>query len=343
MRLKLLNQNTLNATDPNILVPDYVKLFLQKKKREVSDTTYAAYEHKVRRISESFQSTKLKDLKEPMIESFLDALFDVHHASPRTVKDIKVLFGSILEQAIKDGLISHNPVKEVVINKSLADKYATIKNVDDDFFSFEEAQQFLNAAKDHELYELFYFTLFFGLRREESLGLRWSAIDFKNKTMQINHTVTIGTTVTRKNTTKTTSSARTYPLSDVQILMLLQLKKKEAENRRLCGNGYYESDYIFKHVDGSLYYPDYPTKAFGKIIKKHPELPQHITFHGLRSSCVSILVHRGYDIKSIQKWVGHADIDTTLRIYAKVKERDAKKEISDGMTDIIQIKDYGNE
>ena len=248
-----------------------------------------------------------------------------------------------MEQSIKDGLISHNPVKEVVINKNLADKYARIKNVDDDFFSFEEAQQFLDAAKDHELYELFYLTLFFGLRREESLGLKWSAIDFKNKTMRINHTVTIGTTVTRKNTTKTASSTRTYPLSDEQILMFLKLKKTEIENRILCGNGYYDSDYIFKHVDGTLYYPDYPTKAFGKIIKEQPELPQHITFHGLRSSCLSILVHQGKDVKSIQKWVGHADINTTLRIYAKVKDKDAKREISDTMTDIIQIKDYGNE
>ncbi len=343
MRLKLLKKDTLNVIDQNISVSEYVNLFLQKKKREVADTTYAAYLYKTRHITEYFQSTKLKDLKESMIESFLDALFEVHHASPRTVKDIKVLFGSILEQSIKDGLISHNPVKEVVINKNLADKYARIKNVDDDFFSFEEAQQFLDAAKDHELYELFYLTLFFGLRREESLGLKWSAIDFKNKTMRINHTVTIGTTVTRKNTTKTASSTRTYPLSDEQIQMFLKLKKTEIENRILCGNGYYDSDYIFKHVDGTLYYPDYPTKAFGKIIKKHPELPQHITFHGLRSSCVSILVHQGKDVKSIQKWVGHADINTTLRIYAKVKDKDAKREISDTMTDIIQIKDYGNE
>ena len=122
--------------------------------------------------------------------------------------------------------------------------------------------------------------------------------------------------------------------------MFRQLKKKEKANRRLCGNGYFDSDYIFKHVDGTLYYPDYPTKAFGKLIKRIPELPQSITFHGLRSSCVSILVHQGMDVKSIQKWVGHADIDTTLRIYAKVKDKEAKREISDAMNGIISLKDY---
>ena len=71
-----------------------------------------------------------------------------------------------------------------------------------------------------------------------------------------------------------------------------------------------------------------------------PELPQSITFHGLRSSCVSILVHQGMDVKSIQKWVGHADIDTTLRIYAKVKDKESKMEISNAMNDIIPLKKY---
>ena len=93
-------------------------------------------------------------------------------------------------------------------------------------------------------------------------------------------------------------------------------------------------------MDGKPYYPDYPTKLFGKLVKKFPDLPQGITFHGLRSSCVSILVHQGMDVKSIQKWVGHADIDTTLRIYAKVKDKETKKEISDTMKDIIPLKEY---
>ena len=46
---------------------------------------------------------------------------------------------------------------------------------------------------------------------------------------------------------------------------------------------------------------------------------------------------------SIQKWVGHEDIDTTLRIYAKVKEKEAKKEISSVMNNLIQPKKYSND
>ena len=343
LRNSILNNKVDSSVDKNVSIKDYADFVLNKKKREVSDTTYASYYYRAKRIKEYFADTKVKDLNERLVECFLDDLFESHHVQPRTVKDIKVFLGNIIEYAVHDNIITYNPVREVVINKNLAAIYAKEKNADEAFFSYEEAQLFLNNIKDHELYELFYLTLFFGLRREEILGLRWSAIDLKKKIMKINHTVTKGTKVTRSNTTKTDSSAREYPLTDEQIKMFIQLKDKEMTNRKLFGNGYYDSDYIFKHVDGTLYYPDTLTKTFGKLIKNIQELPQRITFHGLRSSCVSILVHQGMDVKSIQKWVGHADIDTTLRIYAKVKDKESKIEISDRMKGIIPLKDYTNQ
>lgn len=339
-RTKMLNNDSDELPDRNASLSDFTDRILSKKKREVSDTTYSGYFYRAKRIKEFFGDTRVRDVNKRMVESFLDDLFETYHLQPRTAKDVKVFFGNIMEQAVINGLISYNPVKEVVLNKTLATKYAKNKNTDDEFFSYEEAQLFLSKVIDHELYELFYLTLFFGLRREEILGLKWSAIDFKNQTMRIDHTVTKGLTITRANTTKTVSSAREYPLTDEQIEMFRQLRKKERTNKRLCGNRYFDSDYIFKHADGTFYYPDYPTKAFGKLIKKIPELPQGITFHGLRISCVSILVHQGMDVKSIQKWVGHADIDTTLRIYAKVKDKETKREISNAMNDVIPLKKY---
>ena len=212
-RMRLINKRTTVPIDRNISISDYVDLVLHKKKREVADSTYAGYVHRSNRIKEYFRDTKVRDINEIMIESFLDDLFERYDVQPRTVKDIKVFLGSTMEQAYKDGIIAYNPVKEVVINKKLAVEHVKDKEEDDGFFSYEEAQLFLSCIRDHELYELFYVTLFFGLRREEVLGLRWQAIDFKDRTMRINHTVTKGTMITRANTTKTVASAREYPLT----------------------------------------------------------------------------------------------------------------------------------
>lgn len=338
--LEDLQSNNTPTIDKNISVSDYLDYILEKKKREIADTTYCNYLYRSKKIKDYFGLTKVKSINESLIATFFDDLFLQDNVQPRTVKDIKVFFSSVMDHAVKDGIIVNNPIPNVEVNKNLAATFAKNKLSDNQFFSYDEAMLFLNRAKDHELYELFYVTLFFGLRREEVLGLKWSAIDFNGQRMKINHTVTKGISINRTNTTKTESSNREYPLSDEQINMFKKLKQQENRNRKLFKNDYYDSDYVFKHVDGSLYYPDYPTKAFGKIIKSTPELPQDITFHGLRKSCVSILVHEGLDVKSIQKWVGHADINTTLKIYAIVKDQTAKKEVSEAMKNIIHLKDY---
>ena len=122
---------------------------------------------------------------------------------------------------------------------------------------------------------------------------------------------------------------------DRQIDQLREIKNKEGNNKKLFGNQYVENDFVFKNEDGSLFDPGYPYKKFKKIIEEHPELPQKITLHGLRASCVSILEHAGWSIKMIQDWVGHADGETTQKLYAKVKSKKAKKETAAKMEDLF--------
>lgn len=335
----LSSKGSALSTDRDVSLEVYLDLYLSQKKRTVSDTTFSGYRNRGLRLKKYFGAEKLRTITRSDVEQFLDSLITEHGNQERTIRDTKSLFKSLMECAVKDGLIADNPVKEASVSKALLLANAKEKN-DQDFFSYEEALDFLKIVEHHELYELFYVVLFFGLRREEVLGLRWSCIDFRNKTFQINHTVTIGTAVNRVNSTKTDSSTRTYPLTEEQIGLFKRMKSAEENYRELFGQNYNENEYIFKHQDGALYYPDYPSKAFSKVIRTHPELPQGITFHGLRKSCVSILVHQGYDIKTIQKWVGHADVDTTLKIYARVKDKESKQEVLKGMDQIIQIKKY---
>lgn len=339
-REKMFRNKAQSFIDMNITMPDFIDNILTKKERTISDTTFAAYYYRGQRIKVFFEGYKVKDINEIFIANFLDDLFITYELQPRTVKDIRTFLGLIMDQAVKEGIVPYNPVKEVHLNAKLVARYSPDKFADEEFFSYEEAERFLSIVENHELYELFYMTLFFGLRREEVLGLRWSSIDLKKKTMMINHTVTKGMQINRLNTTKTKTSARSYPLTNEQVKMLEHLKEKETQNRKLCGDCYNDNDYVFKHIDGTLFYPDHITKSFSKVIKNNPDLPQRITFHGLRTSCVSILVHDGMDIKSIKDWVGHSSIDTTLKWYTKAKEKESKAEISENMSSIIQMKKY---
>lgn len=327
--------------DNNLTIAELLDVYILSKERVLVDTTIRGYMDRSKRIKDFFGDLKVKNLNTAFVEQFFDYLFIEKGYTDRTVKDTKATFVAAIEMAIKAGIIHENPVKEADVKKTLSNK-AKKPEIEDDFFSYDEAMLFLDLVAREEYYKryllMFYLTLFFGLRREEVLGLKWSNIDFERKELHITSTVTKGTKVNYQDNTKTVYSAVTFPLEDDQIIKLQQLNDIEQEYRTAYGDSYYDSEYVFKKEDGTLYYPDTFTRVFSKVIKRHKELPQNITFHGLRKSCASILVHRGFDIKQVQKWMRHADVETTLKIYAKAKDKEAKKAVLEGLHEIMPFK-----
>ena len=91
---------------------------------------------------------------------------------------------------------------------------------------------------------------------------------------------------------------------------------KQAENRRIFGKSYHNSDYIFVWQDGRLYRPGYITRAFQRVLKRHGL--KKIRFHDLRHSTASILYDKGWGLKDVQEWLRHADIETTGNIYTHI-------------------------
>lgn len=120
--------------------------------------------------------------------------------------------------------------------------------------------------------------------------------------------------VVEKDQTKTSSSYRSYPLTEDVKIILLDLKEKENKDREFFENCYLENNYIFKWEDGKPYEPNYITDKFQKLLKQN-NLP-HIRFHDLRHSCASLLIANGFSLKDIQEWLGHSDIQTTANVYA---------------------------
>ena len=97
------------------------------------------------------------------------------------------------------------------------------------------------------------------------------------------------------------------------------------KNKEKFGPLYQDSNHIFTWEDGRPYSPDYVSKQFSRIIHRSEDLDNSITLHTLRVSCVSLLIHDGVDVKDIQRWVGHADIKTTLQIYARTNQKQQNK------------------
>ena len=308
--------------DNKILFTDAVKQWLKNKENTVDRSTYEGHTIYVNKH---------------IIPYFEKMNLSVHEVTPQHIKDyyqykfrggrrdkkpgglsiaaIKK-HGNILKQVFNEAFINEpdrkNPARDVKMPAKEEQK------IDGVFLTVDEANKMLQAFSGHELEAMIYVTLYYGLRRSEVLGLKWGAVDFENNKIKINHTVVKNLTVEYKNKTKTSSSTRTLDLLVDVKDMLLKLKKQQAEDLRTFGKEYKKSDYIFKYADGSLFRPDSTTRSFQRVLKNH-ELT-NMRFHDLRHSTASIMYDMGCDVKEIQYWLGHANIETTLQIYTHISK-----------------------
>lgn len=217
------------------------------------------------------------------------------------------------------GYIESNPALSVRLRRS---KHPyTDRTV---MLTAEQAQTVLNACRGHIIYPAVVLALYYGLRRSEVLGLKWSAIDFERNEMRIEHTVVKSLTIEAKDSTKTDSSHAVYELLPDVREMLLEMKDKAPRG----------SDYVMVWEDGHLMRPDYLTRAFQKQLAKHG-LPK-MRFHDLRHSTASVLFDLGMSLEEVKNWLRHTDIETTSNIYLHYG-RGRRKIISGAVSGIFKI------
>lgn len=189
------------------------------------------------------------------------------------------------------------------------------------FYSEEEMLTLFDAVSGDPLELCVKIAAYYGLRRSEVLGLRWSAIDMEHKTISISHKV-IEAEVDGKfvpmgeDVLKTKSSFRTLPLIPAVGIILLEEKEKQEMYRRLFKKSYCRDylDYICVDQCGKLLRPNYVTEHFSWLIEKYGL--RKVRFHDLRHTCASLLLSNGISMKQIQIWLGHSTFSTTADIYA---------------------------
>ena len=315
------------ATEPaDTLFTDYLMQWLEKKKSKVDPITWQGYSIYVNKHIVPFFQNKnltLSQLKPHHVSDYYDFKFTSGRLdgkpgglAVRTIKSHSLIIKEVLDDALIKEIIPKNVASKVPLPKQKE------KIRKETFLNAKEANEVLSVFKGHHLQALIYMTLYYGLRRSEVLGLKWSAIDFKNNKFKINHTIVKHTIIVAKDKTKTEASRREYTLLPEIKAVLLNLQKETKMNRKLFGKEFLNSDYVFTWPDGRPYRPDYITKEFQKVLSKN-NFP-HMRFHDLRHSCASILYDKGWDLKDIQLWLGHADIETTANIYTHISK--ARKE-----------------
>lgn len=277
------------------------------------------------------QRILLRELTALDVENFYSYCFNELHLKGTTVQRFHANIHKAMKYARKHDLIASNPMDNVERPKS--QRYVGA------FYSVSELETLFQAVKGDPCEFPVLMAAFYGLRRSEIMGLRWRAIDFENNLITIDHTVVQcmcdGTTITvEKDRTKNQSSCRSMPLVPQYRDLLLRMKVRQECCRKLCGNCYTESEYIFVNDMGEPYQPNYVTQHFKLVLRKNHL--RSIRFHDLRHTCASLLLKNGVPMKDIQEWLGHSSYNTTANIYAHL-DTSSKNTSASKMSNVVII------
>lgn len=309
---KELSNTTLNA---------WFKVWLYElKKPHLKPRSFQRYEGLFKNyISNApFIEKTLLDIKSSEMEIWYNQL-KMSGNSPAQINKINELISSAFEKAINDRAISFNPAKQIKIKVPKSNKINVL--------SQDEQNILVNYLKDKDdiFSKVVLFALGTGMRIGEILALTWEDYNKNNRTIEVNKNLqrikqNDNNYIYEITTPKSQASYRTIPLPS-KTSSLLDNMKKEAK-----------SNIIFCNENGEYLYVNAPTRYIHKVCK---ELNiTDISMHGLRHSYATRLFEQNIQIKTVQKLMGHSEIETTLNIYTHVMDN-IKEEAVDFINDFL--------
>lgn len=321
---------------PDMLFSDYLQFWLQWKRSTWEEVTYSGYAANVNTwIAPYFsqRGTKLNEINVLDIEMFYAHEKNTRNISGNTVAHYHANIHKALVDAVRLKLIPHNPASDVERPKK--DNFVA------SYYTADELMEMFPIFTGTKMELPVLLAAYYGLRRSEVVGLKWSAIDFVNKTITISHTferVNVdGKAVDiSKERTKNNSSFRTLPLMPEVETALIAAKARQEKQRKQCGRSYCKKylEYICVDDMGNLVNPNYISGNFSNILRKNGLRP--IRFHDLRHSCASLLIKNKIPMKDVQVWMGHSSFATTANIYAHI-DTDSKQEAADMISACISL------
>lgn len=164
-----------------------------------------------------------------------------------------------------------------------------------------------------------YILRYTGMRIGEVLALGKSDIDRNNLTILINKTIISAKCPTYiQENTKTRSSDRIIPIFLPLIKPLFLFIDNLPETQ----------EQLFLSNVGSLYTTTAGSHLFKRILRNCGIFDNELSPHYMRHNFISECYKAGIDIKKVQTWVGHSNIQTTLNIYTHL-EKDFVKDGTD--------------
>ena len=205
-----------------------------------------------------------------------------------TIRNHVRVLGPIMDAAVRDDLISKNPVTGVVLPKLIQKRHVLPDS--------GQSKELMKAVgKRYE--PLIYTGIATGMRLNELINLRIGDFDSVNKSLTVTDS-------------KTNAGIRSVRLGNNDVLVL---KMYLAATSRLFSES---SEPLFISPKGcKIHQSNFYRRVFIKAIKQIG-MP-NLQFHDLRRLHATLLVDKGVNPKVIEERLGHESISTTLKFYAQ--------------------------
>lgn len=313
-------EHGLFAKTKNITLDSWFKTWIEEyKESTVKNSTIQVYKDSYNSyIKKPLGRKRLKNVRPEHIQKIYNDL-NKKGFSRNTIELVSVVLSGMYKQAIKNRIITINPVPLATLPKGKPKKKPRV-------LTKEEQKMFTEYVKDDYYYNLYMLALQTGLRSGELRSLQWQDIDFKKKILHVRHTlVYINGGGYEFGTPKTQSSNRDVPLIDGAIKILKNQKKKKLEQQMLLGDKWESQevfeDLVFVSEWGRPISKDTLKTELDEIIsiiqKDHTGF-KHMTPHTLRHTFATRAIENGISPQVLKTILGHSKLSMTMDLYSHV-------------------------
>ncbi|WP_097014944.1 site-specific integrase [Anaerocolumna aminovalerica] len=285
---------------------------------------------------------KVVDIRNIDIQDVINKLQESGRATS-SMRDALGRVRECLESAKHNRIIDVNPCFEINVpweNKQVLRRFLT----------HEEQDTYLREVEHNWYKEMFYIMFLTGMRIGEVGGLKWSDVDFKNKCININRSLSCnyekGVKKILLTTPKTHNSYRKIPfIGEAEEMLLSQKRKvdklKKELGKRFRSEGEFE-DLVFVTTMGSPVLRYHAEKEVKKVVEainkreafdsvreqREPKIFEDMYPHAFRHTFCSRCFEREMNPKVVQGLMGHQHLSTTMDIYTHVTDDKNDEEIA---------------
>ena len=258
------------------------------------------------------------------INSLQKQAYEWHSKYKNYKKMINYTF-AVFNYAFRMGYISSNPKDKFIMPKKVQEQ----QDEDLKYYTREELItlfKYLEKDATNEWFTFFRLLAYTGIRKGECLALTWNDIDFKNNTLTVNKTISVG--LNNKQIIQDPKSFNSFRTMSIDTNTMTILKKWKTEQASMLlkfgHNSMNKNQLLFSTASrNKMYTLSKPRTILKKVCDKNNFKFIHI--HGFRHTHASLLFESGVTMESVKERLGHSDIQTTVNIYTHITQKNKDK------------------